>query len=936
MGDNGRLGHGSVEAEHKPRLVDDTAVGNASRLVVAVAVAGKAHSFILTADKRILAAGARFFGRLGVGPTRSHALRFTRVHLPSTPMRGMSAGANHSAFLAEDDRLFTCGWNMYGQLGNGKTLPEEEGEWTPVHILPPTGVQPERVVCGGNFTLVVARSGQLLSVGCNADGELGQGGRATHVTRLQPVGGLGESGIADVAAGPAHACVLTNDGAVFLWGSPADGRLGMLLRRVQATPKRLELPPLWSVRGVRTGDRHTGLLVQTGRGRRAAVLFGWNKYGQLGRAPRRDVRGQLLDDEDAVSDDGEGANAELGNGDGGHDDDDGGGDDDDDVADESSALARVVECLVDVDDLVCGGSHSLVTVAGREARMLQYARAGDADGFLWALGDDAGCLLEPWTACDTRGRNAAALAAAFGHIDVMQHILALSSAIEWLSVADAKGRAPLSAAVRPATPGAGQAAAHIVRAVLDVMQRNAAVAMVNARDGRSRTALHESVLRGLDECTALLLAADGVQVDATDEDGRSPLHLAVRRNDISVAKKLAARGAPLKQRDVHGRSPLAMCTVATGYELKLVVGMTDVLVLHDDASADDRALAERLCKDLHASHLAARAVDGRGGDAAVDDPDAFAVLLLVRPESLASCADAIRAAARAKRDMMCAWTEECPLPESLESILYRKQFVALDAGSGYSTAFATILRGLQALFEEARRAQEASGSDAGLGETGADGAGDEVDGVRPFDAPYVFVAADDGADAKSFAALLASHGAVPTCGLLAVDGDDDLAYVQLDRDNVAFAVARCAALVVFLDQSTATRVESSASQYEFLVSRAVRDLVAMAENRHIPILSVQRAVASHNERSYRPDAALQYSLADCPTFFYVPGAHDANCVLQLHAHIGQLARLAHASARSLAAEAAMAEAEARVAAAVKRRGGDIVTIDSASEDEDEV
>jgi alpha-tubulin suppressor-like RCC1 family protein len=91
--------------------------------------AGEYFSLILKTDGTLWACGYNYYGQLGDGTT---ATRYTPVQVMSG-VRSMAAGEHFSLILKTDGTLWACGYNYYGQLGDGTTTTRS----TPVRIIPP-------------------------------------------------------------------------------------------------------------------------------------------------------------------------------------------------------------------------------------------------------------------------------------------------------------------------------------------------------------------------------------------------------------------------------------------------------------------------------------------------------------------------------------------------------------------------------------------------------------------------------------------------------------------------------------------------------------------------------------------------------------------------------------------------------------------------------
>lgn len=78
---------------------------------------------------------------------------------------------------------------------------------------------------------------------------------------------------------------------------------------------------------------------------------------------------------------------------------------------------------------------------------------------------------------------------------------------------------------------------------------------INARDNESRTPLHLAVENGSIVAVQILIDA-GAKLDAGAKNGSTPLHEAINRNHILIAKKLINQGVNTEATDMEGRTPL--------------------------------------------------------------------------------------------------------------------------------------------------------------------------------------------------------------------------------------------------------------------------------------------------------------------------------------------------------------------------------------------
>ena len=93
-------------------------IGGAKKLISA----GNAHSLVTSGKAgEIWSFGYGGFGQLGHGGTGSEAVPRLIEALSGVVVRQVAAGARHSIVLTRDGDVFTWGWGVYGQLGQGNT-----------------------------------------------------------------------------------------------------------------------------------------------------------------------------------------------------------------------------------------------------------------------------------------------------------------------------------------------------------------------------------------------------------------------------------------------------------------------------------------------------------------------------------------------------------------------------------------------------------------------------------------------------------------------------------------------------------------------------------------------------------------------------------------------------------------------------------------------
>jgi ankyrin repeat protein len=108
-------------------------------------------------------------------------------------------------------------------------------------------------------------------------------------------------------------------------------------------------------------------------------------------------------------------------------------------------------------------------------------------------------------------------------------------------------------------------------------------AEINAKNEQGNTPVHVAVASRQKEIVGLL-AERGTDVNAANPRGDTPLHLAAEADDRDIAELLIAKGADVNARNRQGRTPLHVAA------MKHHTSMVESLAAHGaDASVKDRS-----------------------------------------------------------------------------------------------------------------------------------------------------------------------------------------------------------------------------------------------------------------------------------------------------------------------------------------------------------
>jgi len=234
------------------------------------------------------------------------------VHSLSGQALGPQPNSYHTIALHADGNVFTWGYDVYGQLGDGST----DDKTTPVRVLKGAyngtsylGDNPANkiisVASNRRQSMALAADGGVYTWGDNSYGQLGDGSTTQRNTPVRVLKGeyngttyLGDNPankITAVAMGYAHSIALAEDGSVYTWGKNNCGQLGDGSTTQRNTPVRvlkgeyagttyLGDNPSNKIIAVAAGYDYSIALAEDG----SVYTWGKNNYGQLGDGTTND------------------------------------------------------------------------------------------------------------------------------------------------------------------------------------------------------------------------------------------------------------------------------------------------------------------------------------------------------------------------------------------------------------------------------------------------------------------------------------------------------------------------------------------------------------------------------------------------------------------------------------------------------------------------
>ena len=246
------------------------------------------HSIVKRFDGKVFTWGWNDFGQLGNGNNTSKNNPVsvdTSGVLSGKIITMVSSGAGHSVALSSDGIVFSWGANLFGTLGNGSNTNID----VPIAVYT-GGVLSGKIItnlsAGSEHTIVISSDGSLFTWGRNTYGELGNGTSGSNAWKNVPVavdmnGVLSGKTIIQVAGGHNHSIALASDGTLYTWGNNGFGQLGDGSNTNSSVPVAVNTSGVLSgktIVQIAAGYYHSLALASDG------TIYSWgrNDYGQLG------------------------------------------------------------------------------------------------------------------------------------------------------------------------------------------------------------------------------------------------------------------------------------------------------------------------------------------------------------------------------------------------------------------------------------------------------------------------------------------------------------------------------------------------------------------------------------------------------------------------------------------------------------------------------
>ena len=281
---DGQLGHGNTSAKNTPTLiqyfVDES-------ITISKISAGSDHTIFLNTNGYVYSCG-----RGGTGGSSSTKILPTlietyidyngnNINYTNITISEIHAGKMHTIFLATDNKLYSSGYGVSGQLGHGNI----SAKYTPtlIQYFVNESITISKISAGVDSTIFLDTNGYVYSCGNGDYGKLGHGNTSAKNTPTLIQYFVDESiTISKISAGYYHSIFLATNGNVYSCGFGYYGQLGHdnTSDNYTPTPTLIQyfVDNSIAISHIYPGEQHTIFLATNDN----VYSCGYGYYGQLG------------------------------------------------------------------------------------------------------------------------------------------------------------------------------------------------------------------------------------------------------------------------------------------------------------------------------------------------------------------------------------------------------------------------------------------------------------------------------------------------------------------------------------------------------------------------------------------------------------------------------------------------------------------------------
>jgi alpha-tubulin suppressor-like RCC1 family protein len=195
---------------------------------------GEHHNIILNENNELYVCGHNNFGQLGLGDNYNRNV-YTKLEHNFGKIKNIYCGANHNIILNENNEVYVCGYNNYGQLGlnhyfNINVYEKLEHNFGKI----------KNIFCGEYHSIILNENNEIYVCGRNEYGQLGLGDNKNRYTYINLDYNLGK--IKNIYCGGYHNIILNEYNELFVCGKNEFGQLGLSDNNNRNIYTKLDLP----------------------------------------------------------------------------------------------------------------------------------------------------------------------------------------------------------------------------------------------------------------------------------------------------------------------------------------------------------------------------------------------------------------------------------------------------------------------------------------------------------------------------------------------------------------------------------------------------------------------------------------------------------------------------------------------------------------------
>ena len=205
----GQCGHGTKKDVEKPKKIE---FFTKKGLHITKVSCGGYHTIVMDENCQLYGFGKGIFGQCGYGTPEDASIpkkiifNDDNINNNISKIMDIKCGGEHSMFLSNNGKVYTCGHGYYGQLGLGNN----KNVKSPILVHSLSNKNVIEIASGWSHSLVLTDEGNVYCAGCGKFGELGLGENKNRYNYTW-IRKLGNMNVKHIFAGGHHSWCLIDD-----------------------------------------------------------------------------------------------------------------------------------------------------------------------------------------------------------------------------------------------------------------------------------------------------------------------------------------------------------------------------------------------------------------------------------------------------------------------------------------------------------------------------------------------------------------------------------------------------------------------------------------------------------------------------------------------------------------------------------------------------